>query len=490
MASAARSSSRRKRSEPVSPPIDEDLTAGAWKRTRGTPAAAGDPVTRVVIFDPNDGGQFTELREQDQLIDGVLKVGGERLRIHKVIVCAHSPFLRKLFTSGLAESQQGSLAEVELTDVVTEPLSTLVDSMYTGRLALSPSNVSAVLRTANMLSMDAAEQAAGDFLVEHLEPQTAIASLAFAEQHVAAGARFRTLRSQVLSFLLENFEACAVEASIVELPEAAVVELIGSDKLTVAREEVVLDVVMDWVRHDAENRLSALLQLLPLVRFPLLTGTPIRLVAESELLRQSLPVNTLALRCMCECSAAFTRSPEAADCPRLHPRGGCINSSCHGVQLDYTAQSALWQTVYDEPYSHRTDAGALEERCRGFAELLVGARKDGETTFALCALAPPPVVFEKTTDDQTHEHNGVHWYRSSSGGAKLAMGFAPVQEVELGTADIKDDPAYALSVCVEENGRRRLSWHTEGGIGGWRAGMKTGLYLGECDGWRKVILAR
>ena len=88
MASAARSSSRRKRSEPVSPPIDEDLTAGAWKRTRGTPAAAGDPVTRVVIFDPNDGGQFTELREQDQLIDGVLKVGGERLRIHAAVALA------------------------------------------------------------------------------------------------------------------------------------------------------------------------------------------------------------------------------------------------------------------------------------------------------------------------------------------------------------------------------------------------------------------
>ena len=80
------------------------------------------------MFDPTDGGQFAGLREEDQLIDGVLKVGVARLRVHKVIVCGYSPFLRQLFTAGLAES---GTTEVELVDVDASPVGALVDNTET-----------------------------------------------------------------------------------------------------------------------------------------------------------------------------------------------------------------------------------------------------------------------------------------------------------------------------------------------------------------------
>ena len=473
---------RKRGSAPVSP-----SDSPAARRARGGGgAAAAEPPTLVALFEPTDGGQLAGLREADQLIDGVLKVGVARLRVHKVIVCSYSPFLRQLFTAGLAES---GTTEVELVDTDSAPVGVLVDSMYTGRLALAPSTVCGVLKTANKFQMDAAEQASVDFLVAQLEPATAGAALSFAEQMSVGGSRSRELRDRVLGYVLNNFAAVAADESFAELPLEALVELLGSDKLEIEREEVALGAALDWVKHDADSRLEALLQLLPLVRFPLLDGIPSSLVAESELMRKSAAVTQLAMRCLSECSAAFKYSPEAADCPRLQPR------ECHltGVQFDYTP-AAGWQSVYDVEYGHETEDDDLQERCKDFRLLLVGARKEGETAFALCAVAPPAVVFRKTRGNETHEHRGVHWYRATDDDDELtAMGYAPSANVTLESADTTNSghttDAYARidSEADRADGRGRLSWHLNE-QGGWRAGLA--VDVDEGSEWRKVILAR
>ena len=294
------------------------------------------------------------------------------------------------------------------------------------------------------------------------------------------GSRSRELRDRVLGYVLKNFAAVAADESFAELPLEAIAELLGSDKLNVEREEVALGAALDWVKHDAESRHEALLQLLPLVRFPMMDGVPSRLVEESELMRKSAAVTKLALRCMSECSAAFKESPEAADCPRLKLRDTDFRQLT-GVQVDFTAGSG-WQSVYDEPYSHRTKDDELAERCKDFKLLLVGARKVGETAFSLCAVAPPAVVFRKTEDDETHEHRGVHWYRQDD----ESMGFAPSAEVNLSAADTTNSGYAGEDVDDQDDGRRRLSWHLDSS-GGWRAGLAADLDGSE---WRKVILAR
>ena len=454
------------------------------------------PPTLVALFEPPDGGQFAGMREQGQLIDGVLKVGATtQLRVHKVIVCGHSPYLRQMFTAGLAESAGGTtVTKVELFDVGDKPVGVLLDSMYSGRLALTPGTVCGVLKTANMFQMGAAEQAAINFLVENLEPATASAALSFAEQMSVGGSGGRDLRARVLDYVLEHFTCVAAETSFVQMPLQELAELLGSDKLKIEDEGVALSAALDWVKHDTESRHAALLRLLPLVRFPLLDSVPSRLVEESELLHKSAAVTKLALQCMCECSAAFRGSPDATDCPRLNMRHAQQKALLHstvGVQLNFTAGDG-WQTIHDVPYSDDTDDDALEQRCKDFKLLLVGARRAEDTAFTLCAIAPPAVVFRKTTGNDTHEHQGVHWYRSandwydSDDDDKQAMGFAASAEIDCSAADTTN--IYGSDAEGKADGERRLSWHLGANGGGWRAGLATDL--DNDTEWHKVILAR
>jgi hypothetical protein len=480
---ATRAASKRKRgSAPVSP---ADSPAARRRARGGGGAAADEPTTLVTLFDPRPSDdQLAGLREEHQLIDGVLKVGAVRLDVHKVIVCSYSPFLRQLFTAGLAESDK---KQVELVGVEPTSVGALVDSMYTGRLALAPSTVCGVLKTANRFQMDTAEQAAGDFLVEHLEPTTAVAALSFSEQMSVGGSRSRALRDRVFEYVLYNFAAVAAGESFGELSLEILAELLGSDNLMIEREEVALGAALDWVKHDAESRHEELLQLLPLVRFPLLDGIPSLLIEQSELIHKSAAVTKLALRCMSECSVAFKESREAAGCPRMKLRKHLFT----GVQFDFTPDGS-WQSVYDEPYSASTNDDDLQERCKDFRQLLVGAREAGKTSFALCAVAPPAVVFRKTKKNETHEHRGVHWYRAhASPELRLSMGFSPSPNVRLEAADTLN--------CYCQDGRGRLSWELlddpddpDSQDGGWRAGLCVELYGVNAGSrqWRKVILAR
>jgi hypothetical protein len=112
-------------------------------------------------------------RNDAKLLDVTLVVpDGRRLRAHKLVLLTHSPYLDGLLTSGFAES----VAEVDELTVQGDSgaIETIVDCMYTGKLALSPATVQAVIRVANMLGVGAAEQAACQYFVGQLSTHTLV----------------------------------------------------------------------------------------------------------------------------------------------------------------------------------------------------------------------------------------------------------------------------------------------------------------------------
>ena len=114
---------------------------------------------------------------------------------------------------------------------------------------------------------------------------------------------------------------------------------------------------------------------------------------------------------------------------------------------------------------------ALERQCAPYSLLLVGARREGSRTLALCAVAPPAEVFRRTEQNRPHAVGGVHWYCTEG----YYIGFAP-------TATIDQRPAINYDQASEE----RLSWYLLDGVGGWRAGAA--VRLASSTEWRKVIL--
>ena len=166
-----------------------------------------DPPTLVPVAPPADGQWCVSMqrhREAGQLIDITLLVGGRKIPAHKLVLISHSPYLEGLLPSGLAESKQGG-DELKIGDAETDgrAVEAIVDCFYSGQLSLS-STVSSVIRTADLLRVDAVEKEACDFFVESLEVSTACEALAFAAAHSGGGEHARGLHGRCAAYRLQR----------------------------------------------------------------------------------------------------------------------------------------------------------------------------------------------------------------------------------------------------------------------------------------------
>ena len=132
-------------------------------------------------------------------------------------------------------------------------------------------------------------------------------------------------------------------------------------------------------------------------------------------------------------------------------------------------------TLYDQPYSHKTDAAALRAAAAaaGCTHVVVGAARAGEDRAALkvAAVGEVGAALGGTEGDETRVSHGAHWYCREERG----FGFAPNDDVERGNAEADGNHRYDPL---------RLSWRINGGSG-WRAGDV--CYLRDSSEWRKLV---
>jgi hypothetical protein len=127
--------------------------------------------------------------------------------------------------------------------------------------------------------MEAVERAAADFLVERLDAGNVLSAMALG-MHLAVGAIGRELHDNSRAWLHKNFGLVAAKPSFLALPAAEVAELAESEDLE-AKEETMFESVINWVKEDEAGRKAELDRLLPLVRFPLMTGAPAAMMGEA-----------------------------------------------------------------------------------------------------------------------------------------------------------------------------------------------------------------
>jgi hypothetical protein len=175
-------------------------------------------------------------------------------------------------------------------------------------------------------------------------------------------------------------------------------------------------------------------------------------------------------------------------CPPGFSDTTCCSSSC--IFNETTENEIFDQTdlvcdtpVYDAPYTDITTIDQLMtlgpwNNASQWQYVLVGAKESSDTsTYRVAAVGRYRDVFRDSSLISGDVYralqglgpNAAHWYRVSH----VAFGFAPVEEVELGLADL------GTSQC-----HSRLSWQIDNGVSGWRAGCNVG---DEVSTWRKIL---
>lgn len=204
-----------------------------------------------------------ELLNENKFVDCTLKVGDRSLPCHRLILAACSPYFREIFFTEDGKEVENT-KEVVLEDVNPSILAMIVQYLYSAEIDLSDDNVQDIIAVANRFQIPSVFTVCVNYLQKKLSLGNCMAifrmGLVINCPRLAVAAR---------NFIADRFETLSKEEEFLQLAAHELFAIIGGDTLNVAREELVFEAVMAWVRHDKE-RVKVLKDAFNCVRFRLL----------------------------------------------------------------------------------------------------------------------------------------------------------------------------------------------------------------------------
>mmetsp|Transcript_22011 Transcript_22011/g.52846 ORF Transcript_22011/g.52846 Transcript_22011/m.52846 type:complete len:613 (+) Transcript_22011:35-1873(+) len=246
----------------------------------GNDAQCSTPVhgSGETVSDPayhhNRSKALSSLWENRELTDVVVVVEGQRFPAHRVVLAAGSQHFRAMFTRSFAESRAD---EVELHEIAAEGFQTVLSFLYAGEVALRDGTVESVLLAADRCEVLGLMSLCCDYLLERISRHNCLHFWSLAEQ-----VNCESLRRQSRLCALKKFEELHQTNRLLELDSSRLGQIIKSKKLRAANEEVVLDALLEWVKHDLPNRRQYADNLLRLVRLPRLPEDRLRALSHES----------------------------------------------------------------------------------------------------------------------------------------------------------------------------------------------------------------
>lgn len=207
---------------------------------------------------------LNKMRLRGEFCDVLLKVGQESFIAHRVVLAASSPYFNAMLASFFAETEK---PEIVLREVEPAGVKAILDYFYKGTIEINSSNFEAVFATANLWQIEFVLQTCEHFLEQEISTSNCLgiqilvnADLSFTER----------LRKVVDVFVNAHFMEICEEPEILTIPKEHLKTLLVKDELGVSSEEVLLECVLRWLKHDVENRRCYATELVSAVRLGLL----------------------------------------------------------------------------------------------------------------------------------------------------------------------------------------------------------------------------
>jgi len=200
-------------------------------------------------FSPGTLLALSKLRRNRQFCDVLLQVGTWEIPAHRVILACCSPYLFELFsTDDGGKGSEENIITYKLNGCFEkDSLEHLINYAYTGKMEVECSGVKAVYIAAHRLKMDRVVNFCARYLVDHLDPATAIEICS-----LPGIALNPVLASQVDAYLAAEISSAATAKAIRNLP------MIQVEVLATTREEMLLresnvnllcHLVLDWIQR-------------------------------------------------------------------------------------------------------------------------------------------------------------------------------------------------------------------------------------------------
>ena len=186
-------------------------------------------------------------RRNDQFCDVILEVGSgddqARLKAHRVVLCAASPFFYNALNSDMKEKKEGVIRLEETSKAMMEEV---LEYLYTGDVEINENSANfELIAAADYFVMPSLKALCGKIIFKTLALSNCVSIYYFALKY-----RCDELQKGAKDFILANFVAVAETEDFLNLSSKQVEEWISSDEIIVEGEEEVFEVVVKWMERN------------------------------------------------------------------------------------------------------------------------------------------------------------------------------------------------------------------------------------------------
>ena len=192
-------------------------------------------------------------RRNEQFCDMILEVGSgddqARLKAHKIVLCAASPFFYNALNSDMKERKEGV---IRLEDTRKAVIDEVLEYLYTGQFIHTnenSANVFDLIVAADYFVMPSLKALCGKIVFKTLAPSNCFSIYYFSLKY-----RCEELQKSAKDFILANFVAVAETEDFLNLSSKQVEEWISSDEIIVEGEEDVFQVLLRWMERNKQQK--------------------------------------------------------------------------------------------------------------------------------------------------------------------------------------------------------------------------------------------
>merc|ERR1719319_1295906 len=156
--------------------------------------------------------------------------------------------------------------EIVLKDFDPDTLAALLEFMYTAKITITEDNAQDILIGANLLLLYPVREAAGEVLGRLIDCSNVLLI-----RSLASAFSCREVETRAHNFLLERFEMVSKTEEFLKLDLAEVKKYLLMDDIIVRSEESIFECIIRWIETDPKSRESHFEDLIPAVRFPLVS---------------------------------------------------------------------------------------------------------------------------------------------------------------------------------------------------------------------------
>lgn len=296
-------------------------------------------------------------RKNEQFWDVILEVGsGEdqaRLKAHKNVLCAASPFFFNALNSDMKEKEEGVIRLEETSKAIMEGV---LEFMYTGHVEVSKENVYELFTKADYFILPSLKSFCSNFIIDILCFSNCITAYYFAMSY-----EWEELVKETRAFILSNFVAVAETEDFLNLSCKQVEEWISSDEIIVDAEEKVFEIVLKWTERDESRKQQHFLDLFQHVRCVYLSRDYLfQVILAHPFVRENSECSALILDTM---KLAFDGTEECffSQSPRncLKSYEDTIVACGEGRVLCYLPSSKVWFKLQNMKQSHKSPDHAV-----------------------------------------------------------------------------------------------------------------------------------